>query len=149
MRALALATTIALAAGGCRWLTEPRGLDVSSPADVTLRVGQSVRVDGRLRVTFLSVPADSRCPADAICVWAGDALVAITTSLDGGAALADTVHTMPAASSDTTGIYIVSLTGLTPYPRTTAPVAPGDYVAQLHVVAFGFVTTTGVAPPTR
>src|SRR4029453_14195399 len=41
-----------------------------------LKVGRAVTVKGtRLRIRFAAVENDSRCPADVMCVWAGNAAV--------------------------------------------------------------------------
>jgi hypothetical protein len=40
-----------------------------------LRVGQTVEFDRDLRVTFIKVVKDSRCPVGVQCVWEGDAEV--------------------------------------------------------------------------
>ena len=45
-----------------------------------LRAGQSAVVPGGLKVTFDRVVSDSRCPIDAICVWAGEAVIALKLS---------------------------------------------------------------------
>lgn len=42
-----------------------------------LRAGQNVVLDDGVRVSFLNVHADSRCPIDAICVREGDAVVVV------------------------------------------------------------------------
>ena len=140
---------IVLLAGalGCDSATGP--VRLTSPADVQLKIGQAAVVDGQLTVRFVGVVSDSRCPAGAMCFWGGDAEVAITLSLDGGAAEPDTLHMMTTANSDTTAIYIVSLLDLTPYPSTTAPIPAEQYAARLHVVAYGIITTTEAAPPRR
>lgn len=47
-------------------------------AELTLRIGQSVAVQGAdLRVGFDSV-ANSRCPPKVLCVWEGDAAVTVS-----------------------------------------------------------------------
>ncbi|MFD8498663.1 hypothetical protein [Amycolatopsis sp. NPDC059657] len=47
-------------------------------AELTLRIGESVAVQGAdLRVGFDSV-ADSRCPPKVLCVWEGDAAVTVS-----------------------------------------------------------------------
>jgi len=38
----------------------------------TLSPGQSVTIDG-VRITFVAVGQDSRCPPDVQCIWEGDA----------------------------------------------------------------------------
>ena len=41
-----------------------------------IKVGQKITVqDTDLKITFLGVPEDSRCPAHSACVWRGNAIV--------------------------------------------------------------------------
>jgi len=40
-----------------------------------LSVGESTRYDDGLKITFIAVKNDSRCPNNARCIWAGDAEV--------------------------------------------------------------------------
>lgn len=58
--------------------TQPSAPPFGEPFE--LRAGQHVMLDDGLRVSFLSVHADSRCPLDAICVRAGDAVVLVALS---------------------------------------------------------------------
>ena len=45
-----------------------------TPVTVTVRPGEVAGYGGAaLRVTFLGVEGDSRCPRDVACAWAGDA----------------------------------------------------------------------------
>jgi hypothetical protein len=132
-----------LAATGCRWQTGPsRVVEVSSPAAVTLRIGQEVRVDGILRAKFIGVPADSRCPANAECVWAGDAAVAMDVGALGivgppglGPFCTDTLHTTLDPKVIVCGGYSISLVELTPYPQAPGPIPAGDYAARLQISA--------------
>ena len=63
---------------GCSPSTAPEGrsdalLD-NGPVELTLRAGQEAQAGTSvLRVLFLRVVDDSRCPIDAICVWQGNA----------------------------------------------------------------------------
>ena len=44
-----------------------------------LKLGQSaVAGDERLKINFVSVVEDSRCPEGATCIWAGNAKIALT-----------------------------------------------------------------------
>ncbi len=48
---------------------------------VKVAIGKSTRADrGRIKIKFLSVVEDSRCPRDATCVWAGNAKIRIAVS---------------------------------------------------------------------
>src|SRR3982750_3535618 len=62
-----LFTAIAASCGG-----HPTSPDTSFPVTLTLQPGQMSSA-GDLAVTFLGVSSDSRCPAAAICISAGEA----------------------------------------------------------------------------
>jgi hypothetical protein len=89
-----------------------------------VQLGRSASVDGgRLVLTFVSRGTDSRCPANVVCVWMGDAPVRIaartrTTSVEGD------LHTGIEPHSLTVNNYVVTVVGLVPYPGTAAPEAP-------------------------
>ena len=72
---------------------EPPVIRAALGTPFTLRLGESADVEGRLRLTALAVTEDSRCPIDVVCVWAGDAAVAIRLESDAAAGLTDTLHT--------------------------------------------------------
>ena len=57
---------------------------VSPGEEVVLRIGQSVSIEGEdLKITFAGVSGDSRCPADAICIWAGEVTCLMEIRQDG------------------------------------------------------------------
>jgi hypothetical protein len=100
-----------------------------------LRAGSSAAVEGGLKVTFERVASDSRCPMDALCVRAGEALVALTISQDGRNAAARELRT-DAAGSETSYLgYSIKLLALAPYPRSDRQILPEDYVATLAVAS--------------
>lgn len=79
--------------------------------------GEAVLDDGRLRVRFAARLTDSRCPANAMCVWQGDASVRLR--LRAGAVQQDTVlHTALEPMRVTVAGYAVHLAGVMPYPGT-------------------------------
>src|SRR5215204_6308122 len=51
----------------------------ADPAIVTMAPGQSTQV-GALSVKFVGVTRDTRCPANALCIQAGDVFVALETT---------------------------------------------------------------------
>src|SRR5688572_10927641 len=62
----------------------------------TLKVGQQIFLkQERLRIEFVAVPADSRCPVDVVCVWAGDAEVQLRVRRAGAAQQDLRLHTNP------------------------------------------------------
>jgi hypothetical protein len=89
-----------------------------------LQLGRSASVDGgRLVLTFVSRGADSRCPANVVCVWAGDVAVRITGHSRDTTADVE-LHTGIAPRSLTVNGYVVTVVGLLPYPGTEAASVP-------------------------
>ena len=88
----------------------------------------------RVRITFDNVSDDSRCPAGASCMWAGDAAAVFTLETPPSAALHCTLHTNGRFDRETEyGGLIVRLEGIKPHPREGATIRPDDYRATLVV----------------
>ena len=71
---------IALLSAACATADAPLALDLKPPLNTpfTLEIGQSaVLTEPAVTITFTTVPHDSRCPVDAVCIWEGDAVVAL------------------------------------------------------------------------
>jgi len=100
-----------------------------------LRAGASAAIEGGLQIKFERVPSDSRCPMDALCIRAGEALVALTVSQDGQNAASRELRTDGAASETTYLGFSIKLIALAPYPRSDRQILPEDYVATLAVAA--------------
>jgi hypothetical protein len=119
-------------------MTSCAGESPTSPSpvnrEVVLSPGQSVAVEeASISLRFEGVSGDSRCPADAICIQGGDALVRIEV-LSGprGQRQPYTLHTgdmRPVTHEDLT----IALVELSPYPFSSRPIEPGDYRATLRV----------------
>src|SRR5688572_10442782 len=69
------AVLLALSIGCSGSPTQPSLLPMGEPFE--LRMGAMATLDGDVRVFFRDVHSDSRCPIDAICVRAGEAVVEI------------------------------------------------------------------------
>ena len=121
-----------LAATACD--ESPTGPTVSLDARFTLAPGDTASVQGRgIRLRFEGVTGDSRCPADAICIQGGDAVVKVVASGDGGSLTLD-LHTGDSSRASVTyGSVKVTLVELQPYPFSSRTIAPGDYRATLVV----------------
>lgn len=112
---------------------EPSSLPLGHPFE--LRAGASATLENALTITFDRVTSDSRCPMDARCIQAGDAIVAILVSQGAGAPVARELHTDPRRSEASYLTYSIKLVTLEPYPRTDRQIRPEDYVAVLTVSA--------------
>jgi hypothetical protein len=87
----------------------------------------------KLSVRFVELVEDSRCPADAQCVWAGNAKIKIRVTLNGrGHDLS--LDTNGAHQSATAEGYTIKLVGLTPAPRSNIRIDRNGYVATFEVV---------------
>ncbi len=128
--AAGLALAGALALGGCLSVTA-----VQDDGTFILQVGDRARVNnGDFTVYFVSVPSDSRCPVDVVCVWAGDAVVRLDVTSSGWSRQHD-LHTNSSVgdiSIEHDG-HVLELIDLTPAPRSHQPIGQGDYTARLRV----------------
>ncbi len=137
-RSVIVTLSVALAACSTSVLPgDPSGQAIPLPADsVALRLGTDVHVGG-VWLTLSSVPNDSRCPQSTQCVWAGDAVAAITVNpgcWKAGCAAPATqlaLHTgVDPKAGDALGHHI-TLLGLAPAPTKTG--GPPAYVAWVRV----------------
>ena len=114
------------------------GASVASPTNpidtpFTIGVGEAASISGAgLVIEFLGVSGDSRCPADALCIQGGDAIVRIRVAGNGTASYE--LHTGDASRATVAhGRYLISLVELQPYPFSSTPTDPDDYRATLIV----------------
>lgn len=104
-----------------------------SPIDeqIVLAPGEQASVDG-VTLRFEGVLGDSRCPADALCVLGGDAIVKVRVTSGSGAPADVELHTgdmKPVTRGDVT----IALVQLAPYPFSAHPIDPKDYRVTLRV----------------
>jgi len=101
--------------------------------EFVLAPGQTVAVrEASLSIRFEGVFGDSRCPADAMCVLGGDALVRILVEPSRGGPQRYDLHTgdmRPVAHGDLT----IALVELAPYPFSARTIEQGDYRATLRL----------------
>ena len=116
---------------GCSGPTAPDRVPTGEPFDV--RVGESALTTDDLRIKFDTVRSDSRCPMDALCVRAGEAVIAVTVARVGEVGVGRELDTTPARSSTTYLNFTITLSSLQPYPRSDRQIQPADYVATFVV----------------
>ena len=102
--------------------------------DVRVEVGEEAEIPGTvLRISFIQVNADSRCPSGAVCVWEGDAEIAIgLTAGSGPMQLVELHTTIDPRFVDFSGVR-VTLADLVPYPREGVPTSADAYVAGFDI----------------
>ncbi len=126
----------ALAFAGCARET-PTAAAVLTDTTITLAPGEVFAVDGTARVSFLAVNGDSRCPADVVCVWAGNAVVQVGTWLGTGPTTPYDLNTTLDPREMVFGSWKVRLVSLAPAPLSTSTIPPADYRATLLVTHLG------------
>ena len=113
----------------------PIGPTVPLDEQFTLAPGALAAIDSTsLRVQFREVTGDSRCPADAVCIQGGDAIVHIRAAAENAAVASYELHTGDSSrASAIHGGFRIELVMLEPYPFSSRPVEPEDYRATLRV----------------
>lgn len=98
-----------------------------------LKVGETATLDDDFRIRFDSVRSDSRCPLDALCVRAGEAIITVSVRAANGRAESHEMRTDAAGSQIAFDNHTIELTALSPYPRASQAIDPRDYVATFVV----------------
>jgi hypothetical protein len=136
-----------LAMGSCAFLF---GASPASAVDLrkekALHVGETLRYDSGLKITFLAVRNDSRCPINAQCLWAGDAEVVLWVKAGNQAARKVRIHTnlkprtvvipaelFPPGMAGIPKSYVISIARLTPLPNTEKQLLQSDYRLKLDI----------------
>jgi hypothetical protein len=94
----------------------------------TARIGTSDVV-----VAFRRVEEDSRCPIDAVCVWAGDAAVLVELTTDRRTWSPATLHSFAEPKEVEYGSYVLRLVEVAPPNVSTKRTRPEEYVIALEV----------------
>lgn len=125
-----VAALLAVLAGCSSPPTAPSPLD----ARLSVAYGQTASLgDPRITVRFDSVVEDSRCPADAMCVWEGRAVVRLVVSEEGKDTRVDLGSSPASARLATAGSVSVEWVQLEPYPYAGQPADPGAYKVTVHI----------------
>jgi hypothetical protein len=101
---------------------------------VEVRVGREVSVAAhRLKIRFLAVREDSRCPEGVQCIWAGNARIRLRLSGAKGRPATVELNTMTEPREIVYAKYTIKLTNLAPRPVRDVKPKERDYVATFAV----------------
>ncbi|KAF0158764.1 MAG: hypothetical protein FD188_2428 [Ignavibacteria bacterium] len=104
----------------------------NTPSEVTLKVGESVFLNDELLVTFSGIGADSRCPIDLMCFWAGDAEVKL--KLTKGSLQKEVVlHTGLTPTAIVFDGYEIALKNVLPARKSKEDIKQNQYVIDLKI----------------
>ncbi|HEV2879937.1 MAG TPA: hypothetical protein VGX24_01420 [Pyrinomonadaceae bacterium] len=101
---------------------------------VKVRVGREANVAAhRLKIRFVAVREDSRCPEGVQCIWAGNARVQLKLSGAGNRAATVELNTTTEPREIAYANYTIKLTSLAPRPAQDRKPNARDYVATFVV----------------
>lgn len=135
----------AFVAAGCTSVSTSAAPPVDASLDDTLTLAlgaSSATSDGGLRVTFVELVSESRCPTDVVCVWQGDAAVKLSGTTKAGL-IESTIHTGVDPRTMEVGGYQLRLLDVRPYPRQ----APSTQAKSVVVRITRGVATTNERSP--
>jgi hypothetical protein len=101
---------------------------------VTLAPGQTVTINSALSLRFRGVVSDSRCPAAAICITGGEAVLAFDVLVSGAAEVKYELKSDGPGKTLTLPNYVIALELVAPYPIND-PIPAGDYRATVRVIS--------------
>lgn len=130
-----LIAIITLAACNGRQQSAKTNTELDTPFQ--LKIGQSAQINSEgLTIDFLEVTEDSRCPEDVQCIVAGQVSTLVSISKN-GTVEGDYNLTIGSREEDavaiTPGGLTIQLEAVAPYPNTTQPIEPADYIATFLV----------------
>jgi hypothetical protein len=109
-------------------------ITAQSAETLTVKAGQQRSASkSKLKIKFVTVTADSRCPVGVACVWVGNATVKFEVISRRGRSMTIEANTTVGTKGDRFEGWAITLVSLTPVPRDDASVNPKDYVAKFTV----------------
>ena len=104
------------------------------PVTFTLAPGQSASSEG-VRVTFMRVVFDSRCPQGLMCVTAGDAAIEVTLAAGSDSTRAEMRLNEPALRTLVVNSVSFDFQDLSPLPFSGRQLDPSEYRARIVAVS--------------
>ncbi len=100
---------------------------------VSLKIGQQRTVKpSKVRIKFLSVVEDSRCPTDVNCIWAGNAKIKVLVSTSRNSREFE-INTNLGPQGNQVDGWAINLVELTPSPTSKGAPSKGSYRAKFTV----------------
>lgn len=108
-------------------------VSAKQPQELSVQINKEAASKGGVKVKFLALIEDSRCPTDTTCIWAGNAKIKVQLSKRGQKTKTVTLNTGVNPQSVLFAGYQIKFTGLTPEPRTNIRIRHDGYVATFTV----------------
>ena len=95
--------------------------DVNLDSEFVLQFNQSAEIKSEeLKITFLNVTSDSRCPADVTCIWQGQADIEISVQKgDQDSTVSLSIGGDSSPEESIFDLYLIQLVDISPFPIST------------------------------
>jgi ABC-type glycerol-3-phosphate transport system substrate-binding protein len=100
--------------------------------EISVKINTEEKANGGVRIKFVELVEDSRCPVDTNCIWAGNAKIKVRVTRNGKSKLLE-LNTMNKGSDPVFAGYKFRLTDLDPDPRTNVRINRNGYVAKIEI----------------
>ncbi|KRT61332.1 MAG: hypothetical protein XU09_C0006G0255 [Thaumarchaeota archaeon CSP1-1] len=133
--------------------SEPMTIEANLDSEFLLQVNQSAEIKSEdMKITFLNVTSDSRCPSDVTCIWQGQA--GIELDVQKGEVESTVSLSIGGDSSPEESIfnsYLIQLVDLSPYPISTKNIQPEDYTVTIKITKYEELQNeeTSILPPLK
>lgn len=109
-------------------------VEAQKSTELKVRVGQQKTFSGsKLKIKFLSLVEDSRCPEGVNCVWAGNARIKVKVTSPRGITKIFDMNTNLGPKGDTLDGYAINLESLTPVPKANVKLNKNAYTATFTI----------------
>ena len=127
---------LGLVALGCSSVADDGGQTAEGPRRVELRIGEETTMpESKIRVKFLSVDDDSRCPQGVNCIWAGSVGVSLLLAAPGDEGRRVKLNTAVEPRAVSYKGQSFSIESVSPAAVEGKPIKPEDYRITLAVCA--------------
>jgi len=127
--------------------------DVNLDSEFVLQINQSAEIKSEeLKITFLNVTSDSRCPADVTCIWQGQADIEISVQKgDQDSTLSLSIGGDSSPEESIFDLYLIQLVDISPYPISTENIQPDEYTATIKITKYEELQEeeTPILPPLK
>lgn len=100
--------------------------------NVEVQINKQVTAASGLKIAFVELVEDSRCPTDVDCVWAGNAKIKVKVTKGGRSKILD-LEMVTNGVAPSFGGYRLKLKDLTPKLRSNVRINRNAYVATIEV----------------
>jgi hypothetical protein len=100
--------------------------------NVEVLINKEVAARGGLKIMFVELVEDSRCPVDVDCVWAGNAKIKVRVTKNGKSKVLE-LNTMGRAAVPSYAGYRFKLQGLSPELRSNVRINRNAYTASIEI----------------